>query len=207
MVYKTGKVYRIICLSNPDIQYVGSTFNELRQRFSIHKCDYKRWLKNDDDKKCSIFPYFLQYGLADFKIVLIKEYLVCCENNRDHKHLSIYEQLWINKIKCVNSYSCFTTEWLCKMRNAEYYQKNKEKIYRQQVEYQAEYREKHKEKKAKYNAEYRKKHKEKIAEDYQKNKNNLSCKVTCDCGAIVNLSSLTRHKKTKRHQNLLLQKK
>ena len=42
------------------------------------------------------------YGIQNFKIILIKEYMVYREHKKDHRHLFVYEQLWINKMKCIN---------------------------------------------------------------------------------------------------------
>lgn len=106
MPYVRGTVYRLICLSHPEIQYVGSTFDELRYRFRNHKDGYKSYLNGKYDK-ISIFHYFTEYGLDNFKIVKIKDYIVYRENQKDHKHLNAYEQLWINKLKCVNKYHAF----------------------------------------------------------------------------------------------------
>ena len=129
---KLGKVYRIICLCDPKIQYIGSTFNELRQRWTGHKTFYKRW-QNGNPKSCiSIFPYFEKYGIKNFKIVLIKEYMCFAENNRDHKHLSTFEQLFINRTKCVNKINAFRIEWLAKPEIKDqqilYRDNNKDKI-------------------------------------------------------------------------------
>jgi len=173
MLYKTGKVYRIICLPEPDIQYIGSTFNTLRHRFTTHKSVYKRWL-NGIIKKCvSIFPYFKKYGVKNFKIVLIKEYLVCAKNNKDHKHLSVYEQLWINKTTNVNKKSCFSIKWLQKLKKKKYYEEHKEELnevtkqrgkkYREEhKEEKKKYREEHKEEQKKYDKKYREEHKKKL---------------------------------------------
>jgi len=121
MSYKrrTGRVYRIVCLPNPDIQYVGSTFNIIRQRFYKHKEHFKEWL-NGKKKNCSLFPYFETYGIENFKILLIKEYEVLSEHNRDRKHLNVFEQLWISKIKCVNVKNCIRIEWIYKYNQKEY---------------------------------------------------------------------------------------
>ena len=52
-----GKIYKITCGLNNDV-YVGSTFDELRYRWRIHKCKYKRWLRDNTIHKCSIFDNF-----------------------------------------------------------------------------------------------------------------------------------------------------
>ena len=227
-----GNVYQIICLPNPDIRYIGSTFDTLRNRWQKHKSHFQGWLEGKKGK-CSIYKYFKEYGIDNFKILPLKSYLVCADNKRDHKHLSVYEQLYINKLKCVNKNSAFAIEWLQKEQyveyraeyrankkehmieyqseyysknkgkfaknQAEYYSKNKEKIAERRVEYvaknkeqydeyQAEYRAKNKEQYAEYQAEYRAKNKEKIV---------------CECGSVVTRNSLSSHKKSQKHQNLI----
>lgn len=109
--HKIGKVYRIICTVDPNIQYVGSTFNELRHRWQQHKKGYIRWLR-EKGATISIYPYFKKYGIEHFKIVLIKEYTVYASNDKDHKHLMVYEQLWISKTKSVNKNSVFRINYL-----------------------------------------------------------------------------------------------
>ena len=106
MPYAKGTVYRIICLIDPKIQYIGSTFNELRWRWQSHKRDYKQYLKNLHSE-VAIYPYFKELGIENFKMIKIKDYIVYRENQKDHKHLSAYEQLWINKLKCVNKRPAF----------------------------------------------------------------------------------------------------
>ena len=87
-----GKIYKIIH-NQSNICYVGSTCNELRQRWQEHK----RHSTNEKVRKLSIYKYFEQYGIENFKIILIKEYEVI-----DRKHLEAYEQLWISKLKAIN---------------------------------------------------------------------------------------------------------
>ena len=106
MSYVKGTVYRIICLTHPGIQYIGSTFNQLRWRWQSHKKDYKQYLKGIGGE-ISIFPYFTELGIENFKIIKIKDYIVYAEHKLDKKHLSVYEQLWINKLKCVNKIAAF----------------------------------------------------------------------------------------------------
>ena len=106
MPYAQGIIYRIICLTHPEIQYIGSTFNQLRWRWQQHKGKYKQYLKGKG-RECSIYPYFTQYGIKNFKIIKIKDYIAYRENQTDNKHLSAYEQLWINKLKCINKNHAF----------------------------------------------------------------------------------------------------
>ena len=105
MVYSIGHIYKIICSLDNNFIYIGSTFNELRHRFSKHKENYKCWIDNGRTTKFKHTYYDLvdKYGFENFKIIKIKSYLVYRENNKDRKHLSVYETLWINKTKnCIN---------------------------------------------------------------------------------------------------------
>lgn len=154
-MYKIGRIYRIICLSDPTIQYVGSTFNELRHRWQQHKKCHKY-----KTSKISIYEYFDKHGIDNFKIILIKEFQVV-----DKPHLRAYEQLYINKLKCVNKYNPFSITYLQQKSyitktdfNKKWYEKNKVKS----SEKAKKYREKNKEKLKAYNKEYYKKNKEKI---------------------------------------------
>ena len=164
-----GKIYRIICLCNPTIQYVGSTFDELRYRWQNHKSSYVA-----NPSSISIYKYFEEYGIDNFKIVLIKEYDVWREHNKDRKHLEAYEQLWINKLICCNTKNCFNIN---RFYTKDYRLKNK--VYRSE-----------------YNKKYIEEHKEQIKEK-------LKIKYTCICGSITLRYNKTKHEKTKKHLKYL----
>jgi hypothetical protein len=136
-----GKVYKIIH-NQSDIVYIGSTLGTIAQRWQNHKRNYQNYLK--EKHSGSIYPYFEQFGIENFKIILIKEYEVV-----DRRHLCIYEQLWIHKTRCCNSISAFKINrkdekfYLKKFypnsvqeaqierkkqQSRDYYQKNKQKI-------------------------------------------------------------------------------
>jgi hypothetical protein len=89
-----GKIYKIIKISDPSVVYVGSTFDSLNNRFYHHKTSIKY------NKKYSLSGYVQDEN--DMFISLIKEYEVVREHSKDVKHLRAYEQLWINKLNCVN---------------------------------------------------------------------------------------------------------
>lgn len=201
MLYKMniskGHIYIIFCHINPKIYYIGSTFNELKQRWSAHK-NYKT------KRKISIYKYFDEYGIDNFSLKLIKTYDVYRENNKDRKHLEAYEQLWINKLRdCCNTQNPFNILWKEQIseQQKEYYKNNKEKLNEKIKEYnkknkeqrkqyliknkekiseqQKEYYENNKEKLKEQRKEYRIKNKEKIKE-YKKKKyiENKQNKVT-----------------------------
>lgn len=91
---KIASVYKIIHIQS-DIVYVGSTMSrELKHRWKSHK---------NRKNGTSIQPYFEEFGIENFRIIKIKEYKVV-----DNKHLRAYEQLWMNKLQCVNKQGSIT---------------------------------------------------------------------------------------------------
>jgi predicted GIY-YIG superfamily endonuclease len=63
-------------------------------------------------------------------------------------------------------------------------------------EYNKQYRNENKEQEIEYFKQYYQKNKEKISEK-------LKEKITCECGCVVNRYNLSRHKKTKKHIELM----
>jgi len=133
-----GKIYKIYYINNPEIYYIGSTVRSLKERLTCHIKKYNMWLSSEIKTKCSICPYFKQYGDENFSIELLKEYSVV-----DIKHLTVYETLWIIKNKsAVNLKLPFALtvlkeykKWHSKknknknaIKKKEYRTKNKEKL-------------------------------------------------------------------------------
>ena len=98
---KTGNIYKIICLTDSSICYIGSTLSQVRFRWQRHKRDYNSGIR------ISIYDYFDCYDIENFKCIRIKNYKVYCESNRTSKQLLAYEQLWINKTNCINKNKAF----------------------------------------------------------------------------------------------------
>ena len=168
-----GKIYRIICNSHPEIQYVGSTLNALSKRWVQHKGYWKNWVEGKYKTTCSIYEYFSKYGIDDFQIILIKNYEVV-----DKQHLSSYEQLYINKIKCINKNNPWgvSTE-TCKWLHREY----------DRVNYQGK-----KELKNQYVKDYYKLNTDKVKARQAK-------RVVCACGVEYAYGSRSSHNKSKFH--------
>jgi len=124
-----GTVYRIICLSKPLLPcYVGSTFDTVRKRWTRHKASYKTWLKGNTHFGCSVFKLFELYGIENFKIIPIKQYLVYAESRKDKRCLGVYEQLYISKLDTINERDVFTIEWLNKIKRQLWYKANKDRL-------------------------------------------------------------------------------
>jgi len=188
MNYSKGYIYKIICKVDDTICYIGSTFNTLRNRWQEHKKDYKK-----RNGVFSIHKYFDKYKIENFKIILIKEYLVCRDGQRDTKHLYAYETLWINKTKsCINKHLPFQP--LKKEYQRHYKEQHREKNREEINKKQKEYYEKNKAEINKKNKEYYEKNKEKMKE--YKKEYNKKYKIKCElCDKEMRKDTLNRHKK------------
>jgi hypothetical protein len=187
-----GIIYKIICKTNDNIIYIGSTTLTIKQRWDRHISDY-----TGKNRNVSIYEYFDKYGFDNFEIILIKQYKVI-----DKVHLKAYEQLYINKYRkiCVNKCNPFRIKYLSnKESNKKYREENKEEI----KEYSKKYREENKEEIKVKGKKYREENKEEIKEYSEKYYEENKEKITCECGSIVTKCNLTKHKKTKKHLEYL----
>jgi len=199
--YSDSKIYKLTS-SQTDKVYIGSTIRSLNNRFTKHKCDYKRWLKSQMNKITSFD--LLQY--EDVKIELIKEFP--CETK---KELEKEEGKIIVDNNCVNKHVAGRTK---KEYDRIYRHKNKEKIKERQKEYVEankekikEYVEANKEKIKERQKEYVEANKEKIKERQKKyveaNKEKINEmrkeKFKCECGGKYIYTHKSRHFKSKKH--------
>ena len=208
--YKTGKIYKIIH-NKSNICYVGSTMNTLRDRWYNHGAGFKSFLKHGINS-VSIYPYFKQYGIENFKIILIKEYKII-----DKKHLFMWEQIWINKLRPINTMNALNFKFLnkekIKKKQEEYDRNNKEQLKEQLKKYNKEilnkykgkernkirnkiYYQNNKERLVEYNRKYRENNKEQIKK--RDNKINIE-KFICECGGKYDTKHKNGHFKTKMH--------
>lgn len=154
--------------------YIGSTVNTLERRLEQHKCH------NHSSK--------LIIERGDYKILLIEEYP--CETKQE---LLWRERYWIENNNCINNKKPIIT----KEEKIEKWRKlAKEQYLRRPIEYKEEkkiydkeYREKNKEIKLKRNKEY-----------YEKNKE----EIMCECGCMVTKFNKSRHIKSLKHKELML---
>jgi len=154
--YGNGKIYKIES-SLGDKIYIGSTTKEqLSQRMTAHRADYKKW-KAGKGGMVNSYQLFDEYGVENCKIVLLED---CPCETKDQ--LTAREAYYIRTLDCVNKCIPLRT-------NKEYYQDNKEKI----AERISKYYQDNKEKIAEKKAEYYQANKEKKAEYYQANKEKI----------------------------------
>jgi citrate synthase len=178
-----GYIYRIQHTQS-ELCYIGSTMNELKHRWQQHKCLYQRWKDGKQAKaKCSIFKYFEEHGIEQFKCFLVKTYEVI-----DRQHLEAYETLWIKKLKGCNEKLPFAIK---KLTDRSAYAKNRESRCAQVRAYAAANNDAVKER----TKQYRNKNKEVI-------KARKAIKTKCECGGSwAKGNGFPRHERTKRHQH------
>jgi hypothetical protein len=217
--YKNGKIYKIVDYTNGNI-YIGSTIQELNDRLSCHKSNYKR----HSEGKCRYVYSSDIIKDNDYKIELIENY-----NCNNRKELETRERWYIQNHICVNKV-------IPQRTSKEYYIDNRDKILEQQKQYDINNRDKQKKYKKQYNIknrdkiqeqtkeyridnkkqiqeqtkEYRNKNRDKINEIakqyYIKNKERISekykVKIKCQfCKREIRKGDISKHNKTKRHLN------
>jgi hypothetical protein len=129
--YQSGKIYEML---GGRLRYVGSTIQNLKERFIQHKTDYKNW---KEGKKNYISSFDL-FELGDVEIRLLEEYP--CE---DKQSLHARERYWIEQEVCVNKFvpGRSKEEWIETNREAlaqyskEYREVNREVISQQKKAY------------------------------------------------------------------------
>jgi group I intron endonuclease len=226
--YKNGKIYVIRNHINEKV-YVGATTQSLSKRFGEHKRDYKRdynykiykaFLEYGIDKfyieLVENYPcenkeqlnaregyYIRQFDSynngynGQIEGRTIKEYY---NENKAHILQNKKEYYEDNKDKIKQ----YREENKDKIK--QYYEENKGKI----KEYKKEYRQRNIDKIKQYYEDnkdkikqYYEDNKDKIKQYYQKNKDEINEKITCECGVELTKQNLSRHTKSKKHQNYL----
>ena len=173
---KDYSFYKLVCNTDETIYYIGSTSN-MEERIKKHESSANK--PNNRNYNNQIYNIMRANGGWDnFKFINLGNIKnVTKEEARHTKQAFI--KLFKPNMNTINSY---LTDEERKEYVKEYYEKNKEQI----IEQTKEYREENKEKRAAGNKAYREKN-----------------KVTCECGCVLSKSELTRHKRSKKHTNLM----
>ena len=156
--------------------YVGSTTNYTKRKYQ-HKCS----ITNENSKK---------YNLKLYKTIRENEEWDMKPYSKYPCNDGVEQKLEEQRIRCelkadLNMVSCGTG-----LNRSELCEKEYDK------QYNKEYKTENKDKITEYNNQYYTDNKDKILEQMKQ-------KVTCECGCIVNRSSLPRHKRTKTHLKLM----
>jgi hypothetical protein len=119
--YSKGKIYKIVVDTDEEYKpYVGSTCQELSQRMTDHRKDYKKW-KKEKATKCFSYDLFDKFGIESCQIILLEEYP--CDSKIK---LIMKEREWFDKIKCCNERKPFISKNEKNEYNKKWYETNKE---------------------------------------------------------------------------------
>jgi hypothetical protein len=205
--YTKGKIY-ILRSNLGDKVYIGSTISTLADRFYHHKTMYRKWVSNGKPEKLgkgqlTCVLVFEEYGIENVYIELFELYPCSCKDELERREGQIQreyiaKQLAVNKIIAGRS-------------RKEYIEDNKSKISEYNKKYCKEYRISHTDYFKDYSKDYYNDNKERIIKRqkdyYLVNKDKISeyksQKVKCECGCELARDSLVKHKKSKKHNELL----
>ena len=191
---KDYEFYKLVCNTDETIYYIGSTSN-MKKRIKKHKSSCSNI--NCKMYNCKIYNIIRANGGFDnFKFINLGNIKNVTKNEAHQR-----EQEFINLFKPnMNTNYSYLTEEDDKKQRAKRWQNYAELNKQNIAEYGKKYRETHKEQIATRTKEYREKHKEQINEKISENRKE---KITCECGSFLRKSDLTRHKRTKKHINLM----
>ena len=208
--YSKTVIYKIQHEDNESLVYIGSTTD-----FTKRKCQHKSRCNNPNNKyHLKLYTMIRDNGGWDrFKMIQIKEFH--CNNRREAE--AEEDRVMLELKANMNDHRASRSP-------DEYYQDNKDKILEQTKQYRINNRDKILEQKKQYRINNRDKILEKDKQYYNNNSdkileqkkqyyNNNSDKIlekqkqkmTCQCGCIVNRGQISRHKKSKKHLELLKQ--
>ena len=208
--YNESTVYKLCCkdVSVKEI-YVGSTTNFIRRKYQ-----HKSICNNVNDKSHNSHVYiFIREtgGFDNWDMIEVEKY-----NAKDKKDLEKRERFFIEDLgaslnnnipsRTKKEYYEENKEYLNELRK-KYYEANKEQI----LEDKKKYYEDNKDQILEVKKKYREDNKDQIIEQkkkyYEANKGKIAEgrkeKVTCECGSIISKHSLSRHIKSKKHQNII----
>ena len=194
--YENGKIYKIVDVGYAKC-YIGSTCEKLSQRMTRHRAHYYRYLRGKKEKvRISSTLLFDMFGIENCKIELIENFP--CETKEELlKREGFYikeNNNCINKNIAGRSYAEWTQDNQTKIQERKYhYRQDKKNILAQ----------KRKQKREDNIEECR----EKELKHYYKHQDTilgrLKVKIQCECGVMMNKSSLSRHRKSTQHQQNL----
>lgn len=194
-------IYKICCkdLNITDL-YIGHSCNLVQRRYKHKSTCCCEKTKNYNLK---VYQFIRENGGWDNWSVIEIDKCPCL----DFEEASKIERYYIEKLNA-------TLNMIIPSRtNKEYCDTNKEIRNKKNKEWRKINKEKIKEYKRTQNKEWRNNNKEiiqqKLSEYYEKNKDIINEKrkekITCECGSILNKTSLIQHKKSQRHIGLMEQ--
>jgi len=208
--YQNGKIYTIVCNTNKELVYVGSTIQMLEKRFNQHK--YSVNMRTDDSP--ILYNCIIENGgIINFTMSLYKTFP--CNSRRE---LEKEEDEVIKQIGTLNQYKAYMTK-----EEKKNYQKDYSKIYREKnkdtlKENNSNYRivnsdiikekqkikyQKNKDKIIEKSANYYENNKEIISQKIKEKRKNME-RIICICGGWYKKEK-ARHEKSIKHLNFINQ--
>ena len=173
--YSKTVIYKIQHVDNPELLYIGSTTDFTRRKYA-HKMACNN--VNGKTYNSKIYKMIRDNGNFDmFNIIVIKEYP--CNNKREAE---AEEDKLIREARA-------------NMNTIRAYVSREERL-EQKRDYQHHYRLDNKDKIKEEKGHYRLGNRDKIAEHKKQ-------KITCDCGCVLTINHLARHRLTKKHQDFV----
>jgi len=204
--YENGKIYKLVS-NHTDKIYIGSTCKErLCQRLAKHKEHYKRWLITNTNFLTS----FELFKLGDVEIILLEN--VNCRTKdelhaKEREYIEKYKDIILNKnipLRTVKEYREQNKDKIKeKMEKKKEINKIKQKEYREQNKDKIKIKCKEKYQKNKDHVKEKVKEWNELNKDKIKEKNKI--KILCICGTEYTKSHISRHNKTKKHINFVLE--
>lgn len=186
--YNNSLIYKLCCkdTSIKDI-YIGSTTNFIRRKYNHKNC----CINENMVRSYNLNVYKIirkNGGWENWDMILVKN--ISCKSKLElHK----IEREYIDKLKPTLNMAIPTRT------HKEYRKDNREELNKKHKEWL----EKNKENEKKKNKIYREKNKEKEKLRGQKYREEHNKIIKCECGCFINERNLKRHKKTKKHLDLL----
>jgi len=172
-------IYKIFCITDETLLYIGST-----QNFHHRNIDHKTSCNNPNCRRYNSKKYVTirqNGGWNNWNMVIIDELKNVTKIESRQK-----EEEWRVKLNAnLNSVKCYTSE--------------EEKKYRM-GELKKQYREDNKEQLTKYYKGWAEKNKDIIL---KKDRERSAIKVKCECGCEIRRDSLSKHKRSKKHIELM----
>ena len=214
-------IYKIICNDESQCSeiYVGSTA-DFTTRKSLHK-------SNCNNQNQKSFNYKIYQTIRDnggwknWTMIPIEEL-----KQNTKREAEIKEEQYRKELKAsLNMVKAYQSEEELKQYRQKYDKQYYDENKKQKKEYDKQYYDENKKQKKEYNKKYREQNREYYNEyqkqhynqnkeqkrQYQKqyynqNKYKINEKIVCDCGVTVRKDNLKKHKETKKHLKLMLQK-
>jgi len=180
--YQLGKIYKIIDNTTGKVYYGSTIEPTLAKRLAKHTASFKSYKQGKSDI-CRSYELFEN---GDYTIILVE--LFPCDS-RDE--LLMRERFYIDNNECVNKKRPITTieekEQYQEQYHQQYYQEHKEEINQKHQQYYQEHKKEINQKHQQY---------------YQEHTKQLQ-KITCECGRVICEAKISRHKKSKIHNELM----